>query len=297
LNFYGKKKFKRKPQWLKKILVDGNKTALVRNVLEHYQLNTICTNAKCPNRGECYARKTATFLILGELCTRNCVFCAVEHKIPLPPNPKEPENIALAVKELALRYVVITSVTRDDLSDGGANHFVKVIKAIRKLNPSSKIEPLIPDFQGKIEPLHLILNTKPYVLNHNIETVPRLYSIIRPKANYKVSLQILKEAKKYNPKQITKSGLMVGLGEESNEIIQVMKDLCDVDCDILTIGQYLRPSKAHYPVMEFITPEQFEYYKQKGLQLGFKNIISAPLVRSSYLAEQVSTSIHQVETI
>ncbi len=291
------KKFKRKPQWLKKILVDGNKTALVRNVLKHYQLNTICTNAKCPNRGECYARKTATFLILGEFCTRNCSFCAVEHKIPLAPNPKEPENIALAVKELGLRYIVITSVTRDDLSDGGANHFVKVIEAIRKLNPSSKIELLIPDFQGKMEALHLILDVKPYVLNHNIETVPRLYSIIRPKANYKVSLQILKEAKKYNPKQITKSGLMVGLGEKSIEIIQVMKDLCEINCDILTIGQYLRPSKEHYPVIEFITPEQFEYYKQKGLQLGFKNVISAPLVRSSYLAEQVSTSIHQVETI
>jgi lipoic acid synthetase len=259
---------------------------LMQKFLEKERINTVCENALCPNRGECYKRRTATFLILGKNCTRNCAFCAINKGKPEPVDFLEPERIARATDILNLRHVVITSVTRDDLEDGGAVHFANVIKEIKKLNSEIIIEVLVPDFRGKFESVKKVVDAGPDIFNHNLETVPCLYSKIRKGADYKRSLLVLKTAKKINPQIITKSGLMTGLGETQKQVLKTMDDLRQVRCDFLTIGQYLAPTKKHYPVKEFIKPEVFEKYKQAGIEKGFLNVFSGPFVRSSYFADK-----------
>lgn len=252
------------------------------------RLHTVCESAHCPNMGKCWGEGVATFMILGEICSRACRFCAVQAGLPTPVDGQEPRQVALAVQELKLRYVVITSVARDDLADEGAQHFVDTIRAVRQLNPQTKIEILIPDFSNKLPSLQTVVDIKPEVISHNIETVRRLSPQVRPQADYQRSLDVLRNIKKLGPDILSKSSLMLGLGETSEEVIQVMRDLISVDCDILTIGQYLAPTrmKRHLPVTDFIPPEKFQEYQQIGMALGFKHVMSGPLVRSSFIAEQ-----------
>ena len=250
-------------------------------------INTVCESAKCPNIGECYSKKTVTFMILGDVCTRNCRFCAVRKGDPSLPDPLEPEKVALAAQKLGLKHVVVTSVTRDDLSDGGAGQFSKTIREIRKICPEAKIEVLIPDLQGNDESLSKIIGARPNIINHNLETVPRLYPSVRSRADYKRSLKVLKTAKNADNSLYIKSGIMVGLGEKREEVFRLMEDLREIDCDILTIGQYLRPSKEQVEVSEFIEPEVFEGYKQAGEKMGFNRVFSGPFVRSSYKAGEI----------
>ena len=275
---------KRKPEWLRIDMSKGRSLDYVENMLKKYSLNTVCEEANCPNRMECYSRKTATFMILGKECSRNCRFCNVSHGTLEEVDPKEPENLASAAVEMGLKHVVITTVTRDDLPDGGAGHFAKVVNAIRAKDSSITIELLISDLQGQKEALKTVVDSKPEIINHNVETVPRLYKEIRPMAIYERSLDVLKQVKEMDDTILTKSGMMVGLGEKEEEVIEVMKDLRDVGCDFLTLGQYLRPSEKHYPVMEYVSPETFERYRIKAEELGFKFIASGPFVRSSYKA-------------
>jgi lipoic acid synthetase len=274
-----------KPPWLRKKLPLGERAKKIEQDLMANRLHTICQEALCPNQGECFSKGVATFLIMGNMCTRNCRFCAVSSGKPEKLDPREPERLAQEIHDLHLRFVVVTSVTRDDLLDGGANHFAKVIRAIRKKCKGIGIEVLIPDFQGSSLDLGIVVNAAPEVLNHNVETVPRLYPNVRPQANYTRSLELLKKAKHIGQALITKSGLMVGLGEEKDEVIQVMADLQNSDCDILTIGQYLCPSPSHHPVVEYVRPEVFEEYEKIGLEMGFKGVASSPFVRSSFIAE------------
>ena len=275
-----------KPSWFKMKIPSSPNFFLLKKILKELQLTTVCEEAKCPNIGHCWSKKTATFMILGDICTRNCRFCAVKKGIPLPLNPEEPFLIAKAVKALGIKYAVITSVTRDDLSDGGASVFVNTIDAIRKLNRNVKIEILIPDFNGNEESLYKVFEAKPEILNHNLETVEKLYPLInRPSSFYLRSLQILEKAKKYN--LVTKSGIMVGLGENKQQIIKTLKDLRSVDCDILTIGQYLQPTKNHIPVKKYYREEEFHELKLIGKELGFKWVEAGPLVRSSFHAQQI----------
>ncbi|SHJ48587.1 lipoic acid synthetase [Dethiosulfatibacter aminovorans DSM 17477] len=276
---------KRKPEWLRTKLYSTNQGMKVEKLLRRLSLNTVCSEARCPNIGECYNRKTATFMILGSACTRNCRFCNVHGGEPETVDLKEPEKIAEAVTELGLRHVVITSVTRDDLEDGGAGHFAKVIECIRALGRHIVIEVLIPDFGGNYQALTTVIKARPDVINHNVETVPRLYLQVRPMAIYERSLELLKNVRACDLDMVTKSGFMLGLGETKEEVLKVMEDLRTVECDILTIGQYLQPSKEHYPVKEYIRPEVFESYKEIGNQMGFRSVASGPLVRSSYLAD------------
>ena len=259
----------------------------MKAMLRMLNLHTVCEEASCPNIGDCFGRKTATFMIMGDRCTRKCSYCDVSHDRPLPLDPSEPYNIARAVKMLNLRYVVITSVNRDDLPDGGASHFAKVIRAVRKENPGCSIEVLIPDFLGDRKSLETVAQAEPEVINHNIETVPSLFPVVRHRGDYRRSLQIIKWIKDINPQIISKSGIMIGLGESKEEIIEVMKDLIDANCDVLTIGQYLRPSKNHYPVKKYYTEEEFKELEEIGYSLGFKQVFSGTLVRSSYHAEEV----------
>lgn len=274
-----------KPPWLRKKLTTNHQTRQIEQDLRVNHLHTICQEACCPNRGECFAKGVATFLIMGNVCTRNCTFCAVASGSPQPLDPDEPERIARQIRTLGLHFAVITSVTRDDLPDGGANHFVEVIRVIKEKCKGVGIEVLIPDFRGSLSALRKVVHASPEVVNHNIETVPRLYPDVRPQANYKRSLQLLKRAKEMKSSLITKSGLMVGLGEKREEVEQVMLDLRSVKCDSLTIGQYLCPSRSHHPVVKYITPEVFEKYKKTALEVGFGSVASSPFVRSSYLAE------------
>lgn len=279
---------RRLPPWLhKRIPASGNIEA-TRRLLEELKLNTVCQSALCPNLGECFSRRTATFMILGNTCTRNCRFCAVQGGQPQPPDPDEPRRVALAAARLSLKHVVVTSVTRDDLPDGGAGQFAATIQAIREHLPGAVIEVLTPDFQGKREALAKVLEAGPHIFNHNIETVPRLYPEVRPGANYQRSLEVLKQVKEMAPGIYTKSGLMVGLGETKEEVEQVMADLRKVNCDILTIGQYLRPSPEHLEVKEYIPPEVFDYYGTRGQEMGFLYVAAAPFVRSSYNAAEFS---------
>lgn len=280
-------KVKRKPEWLRIDLNKGRSLNYVKEILERFSLNTVCEEANCPNRMECFSKKTATFMILGSQCSRNCSFCNVTHGSPEPVDPKEPQNIAKATVELGLKHVVITSVTRDDLPDGGAKHFSKVIKAIKTLNNDIVVEVLIPDFRGSFEALETVIKVKPEILNHNVETVPRLYSEVRPAALYERSLELLSRVKSIDSSVLTKSGIMVGLGEKEEEVIEVFKNLRLAGCDFLTIGQYLAPSAKHYPVIEYISPDVFQRYKEKALSLGFSFVASAPLVRSSYNAAEM----------
>jgi lipoic acid synthetase len=281
----------RKPHWLKKRIPPFLDLQRVKSILNETSLHTVCEEARCPNLGECFARGTATFLILGRKCTRNCGFCAVEHGTPAPPDETEPDRVAQAVKKMDLQYVVITSVTRDDLSDGGAFLFAKTIQAIRALSPKIKIEVLVPDFKGDLNSLKAVLNECPEVLNHNIETILRLYPEVRPLADYKRSLHLLKRSKEDSPHIPTKSGFMLGLGETQEEVLGLLRDLRGVGCDFLTIGQYLQPRQDRLSVMRFIPPEEFEKYKKIGEGMGFKSVASGPFVRSSFHASEMFETI------
>jgi len=286
----------KKPPWLKKRIPPFQDLQKVKTILSKGGLHTVCEEARCPNLGECFAWGTATFLILGEVCTRNCAFCAVRHGNPAPPAGDEPKRIATAVVEMDLHYVVITSVTRDDLPDGGASLFARTIGAIREQDQRIKIEVLIPDFRGEISSLKTILHASPDVLNHNIETILRLYSEVRPQANYERSLGLLKKSKELNLNIHTKSGFMLGLGETHQEVIELMKDLRETGCDLLTIGQYLQPRSDRLPVVRFIPPEEFDEYKKMGEKMGFRAVASGPFVRSSFHAAEMfaNTSIPNI---
>jgi lipoic acid synthetase len=281
----------KKPRWLKKRLPTGPEYEKVKTVIGRDRLHTVCQEAKCPNMWECFSQQTATFLIMGSRCTRDCRFCSVAYGPTEPPDPAEPERVATAARQMGLRYVVITSVTRDDLPDGGAAFFAATIEAVHRQIPSAKVEVLIPDFQGNAEALQTVLDARPDVLNHNIETVPRLYTLVRPQARYKRSLQLLSRVQKYAPGLPIKSGLMLGLGESSEEIRATLKDLIDAGCRILTLGQYLQPSKAHLPVKRFVTPEEFEQWRQIAIEIGFSEVASGPFVRSSYHAKELYQAV------
>lgn len=273
----------RLPEFLKRPIIDTDTTRNVRKILKHNCLNTVCENARCPNKNECYTKNTATFLIMGNNCTRNCRYCNISCNRPEPLDPQEPKHIAKAVKDLGLKYAVITSVTRDDLSDGGAQHFANCIYEIRKISPDVKIEILTPDFKNKKEALDIIINAHPDVFNHNIETVRAVFKTARPQGNYDTSLEVLKYIKQNSDIQ-TKSGIMIGLGETFAQIKETIKDLYSVGCDILTIGQYIQPSKEHLPVAKYYSLEEYEELKKLAASIGIKNYQIGPLVRSSYNA-------------
>jgi lipoic acid synthetase len=277
----------RKPHWLKKRIPPAQDILKVRSILEGANLHTVCEEARCPNLGECFSNGTATILILGRICTRNCGFCAVEHGVPTSLDASEPQMVAHAVRKMGLQYAVITSVTRDDLSDGGASSFAKTIRAIRSLDRKIKIEVLVPDFRGELSSLAMVLNEGPDVLNHNIETIPRLYAEVRPRADYKRSLNLLERSKNLYPRILSKSGFMLGLGEREEEVIDLLKDLRRVRCDFLTIGQYLQPRPDRLPVIRYISPEEFEEFKKTGEKMGFRSVASGPFVRSSFHAAQM----------
>ena len=280
----------KKPSWLKKRIPPFQDLIKVKAILNEGDLHTVCEEARCPNLGECFSKGTATLLILGRICTRNCGFCSVEHGVPSPLDKGEPEKIAQAVKKMGLQYVVITSVTRDDLPDGGASHFGRTIQAIRALDRKIKVEVLIPDFKGDLSSITTVLKEGPDVLNHNIETVLRLYPEVRPQADYKRSINLLKRSKESHPHILTKSGFMLGLGEIKEEVLDVLRDLREVECDFLTIGQYLQPRPDRLPVVRYIPPDEFEEYRKIGEEMGFKSVASGPFVRSSFHAAQMFES-------
>lgn len=273
----------RLPEFLKRPIIDTDTTRNVRKILKHNCLNTVCENARCPNKNECYTKNTATFLIMGNNCTRNCRYCNISCNRPEPLDPQEPKHIAKAVKDLGLKYAVITSVTRDDLTDGGAQHFANCIYEIRKISPDVKIEILTPDFKNKKEALDIIINAHPDVFNHNIETVRAVFKTARPQGNYDTSLDVLKYIKQNSDIQ-TKSGMMIGLGETFAQIKETIENLYSVGCDILTIGQYIQPSKEHLPVAKYYSLEEYEELKKLAASIGIKNYQIGPLVRSSYNA-------------
>jgi lipoic acid synthetase len=277
-----------KPDWLRVKAPQWERVGNVKEILRDLALNTVCEEASCPNIGECFNVGTATFLIMGPACTRACPYCDIDfEKKPKPLDPTEPARLAEAVRRMGLNHVVITSVNRDDLSDGGASQFVQCITAVRAVSPQTTIEVLIPDLCGNWQALEIILQAAPEVLNHNTETVPRLYRRVRPQGNYARTIELLKITRGLSPSTYTKSGIMVGLGETDEEVRQVMQDLRAVDCDILTIGQYLQPSQKHLQVAEFISPDHFAAWQAYGEELGFLQVVSSPLTRSSYHAEQV----------
>ena len=282
-----KAKRKRKPEWFLIKAPLGQNYSEVRDLLSALDLHSVCQEANCPNRAECFGDKTATFLILGDLCTRGCAFCNVKRGHPGEVDKNEPERVARAVKKLGLEYVVVTSVTRDDLPDGGAAIFAETIRAIREMNPGRKVEVLIPDFRGDSDALKTVLAAEPDVLNHNIETIERLYGEVRKGADYRRSLELISRVRRLRPEMMTKSGLMVGLGETIEEVIAVMRNLREADCDLLTIGQYLRPSEKHHPVVAFVSPEEFKEYEVIARRMGFTEVASAPLVRSSFRAAEL----------
>ncbi|ASF45612.1 lipoyl synthase [Methylovulum psychrotolerans] len=276
----------RKPDWIRIKVTANEEITRVKQLLREHQLHTVCEEAACPNLAECFQHGTATFMIMGDLCTRRCPFCDVAHGKPLPLDANEPQHLADAIAAMALKYVVITSVDRDDLRDGGAGHFAECISKIRAQTPSTKIEILVPDFRGRVEKAVAILMQQPCdVFNHNLETVPRLYKQARPGSDYQGSLDLLRRHHEALPHIPTKSGLMMGLGEETEEVYQVMQDLRAHGCSMLTLGQYLQPTKAHLPVQRYVTPEEFADYGRVAKELGFKQVASAPLVRSSYHAD------------
>jgi lipoic acid synthetase len=277
----------KKPPWLTRRLPSGPEYEKIRGLMNRGRLHTVCQEAKCPNIWECFSNRTATFLILGDRCTRNCRFCAVAHNPVEPPDPAEPMRVAQSVEKLGLTYVVVTSVTRDDLPDGGAGHFAKTIREIHRRIPEAVIEVLIPDFKGDAEALRTVLEAQPQVLNHNIETVPRLYAAVRPGAVYARSLELLAHVRTIDASISTKSGLMLGLGETTAEIRQTLKDLLDAECRMLTMGQYLQPSKDHLPVARFVPPEEFDQWQKTAFQMGFSEVASGPFVRSSYHAKEL----------
>ncbi|HJC26523.1 lipoyl synthase [uncultured Alistipes sp.] len=279
----------KKPGWLKIRLHRTPEWAEVRHIVETHKLHTICSSGMCPNQSECWSRRTATFMILGDICTRGCRFCATRTGHPLEPDAGEPERVAQSVALMQLRYVVVTSVTRDDLPDGGARHWAATVEAIRSKNPDAVIELLIPDFDARGELLDTVLASKPDIVGHNIETVERLTPLVRSRARYRTSLETLRLLAEKGA--VTKSGLMLGLGESDDEVLQTLHDLRDAGVRIVTLGQYLRPTLEHYPVAAYITPEKFEWYRLRALEMGFSYCASAPLVRSSYMAEEALRSV------
>ena len=286
-----------KPVWLRRKLPDAEALARMRGLLRRHGLHTVCEGALCPNQGECFGQGTVTFLILGNTCTRSCTFCAIPtEERPPAPDPGEPERIARASAELGLRHVVVTSVTRDDLGDGGAGRFAETVQALRRISPEIVVEILIPDFQGSVESLRTVVKSTPQILNHNLETVPRLYPEVRPQADYGRSLLLLKRVKDLKPEMPTKSGLMLGLGEKQEEILRVMADLREVSCNLLTLGQYLQPSGKHHPVVRFVAPEEFEEFRVVGEKMGFQAVFSAPLVRSSFHAAEFFEKAHSPQS-
>ncbi len=281
----------RLPFWFTQKPADPEVMSTMEKLLDRLSLHTICESARCPNVTECFSRKTATFLILGDVCTRHCSFCAVKKGQPLPVDDKEPQHLLEAVEKLNLSYVVVTSVTRDDLSDGGASQFVKTINMLHQKRNGVVVEVLIPDFGGSVEALKAVVEAHPEVVNHNVETVPRLYSEVRPGADYGRSLELLSTVRGLNPKIVTKSGLMLGLGETRGEIVGVMKDLRRANCELLTIGQYLQPSSEHHPVSRYVSPEEFSEFEGISKTLGFAGSASAPLVRSSFKAAELHAEV------
>jgi len=276
-----------KPRWLTRSLPSKPEYEMVRSLIAKGGLHTVCQEARCPNQFECFSARTATFLILGSCCTRNCGFCAIEHGPGSPPDPEEPRKVAQAAADMGLRYVVVTSVTRDDLADGGAGLFAQTIQEIRKKIPHAMIEVLIPDFQGEESALRTVLDARPHVLNHNMETVQRLYPGVRPQAVYERSLELMRRVKEYAPDIPAKSGIMLGLGEREEEIEQILRDLHYAGCSFLTIGQYLRPSEKHLAIKRYVPPEEFEQWKERALKIGFRAVAAGPFVRSSYHAGEM----------
>ncbi len=276
----------KKPDWLVLPAPNAQDMDRIRQLLGKGRLHSVCESAQCPNIGECFANKTCTFMILGDICTRNCAFCAVTHGTPSAPDPEEPVKVAQTARQLGLRHVVVTSVTRDDLPDGGAGQFAATIRAIKSETPEATVEVLIPDFRGQGALLNQVVQAAPDVINHNLETVPRLYPTVRPGAAYKQSLQLLQNVSRLDAGGhiATKSGLMLGLGEKEDEVVAVMRDLLQAGCRILTLGQYLRPSPQHHVVVEYVHPDVFKKLEETGLELGFKQVVAGPLVRSSYHA-------------
>jgi lipoic acid synthetase len=274
----------KRPEWLKVKLPVGENYSEVRNLIRNQHLHTVCEEAKCPNIAECWNHRTATFMILGDTCTRSCGFCNIKVGIPNEIDLNEPKRVADSVKQLNLRHAVITSVNRDELKDGGAFIFTQTVKSIKEAMPSTTVEILIPDFRGSEEAFEIIMTYPPDILNHNLETIHRLYHVVRPQAKYERSLNLIKWFRARGLK--TKSGFMVGIGEKKEEVLELMKDLVSYGCTILTIGQYLQPTKLHLPVDRFVTPEEFRFYKEEGLKMGFKIVESSPLVRSSYHADE-----------
>lgn len=279
----------RLPEWLRKPQRHVEADHDLKSMLRTRGLHTVCEEARCPNRNECFSRGAATFMILGDICSRSCGFCSVKtgRGLPLESLADEPEQVAEAAAQLGLRYVVITSVNRDELPDGGAGHFAETVQAVRRRLPESQVEVLTPDFKGNFKALHAVLDARPDTYNHNIESAPRLYATVRPQADYQQSLDVLKEAYRYAPEILTKSGLMVGLGETADEVKIVLQDLRAHDVGVVTIGQYLQPTRKHLPVEEFIHPDVFEEYKAYGESLGFRAVFSGPMVRSSYMADLI----------
>jgi len=285
----------KKPEWLKKtVSLNNSNINQVKDLLANLKLNTVCQSAKCPNIFECFSKKTATFMLMGNICTRNCAFCGVRSGKPQKLDGFEPKNIAKAVKEMGLSYIVLTSVTRDDLEDGGAKHFAKTVREIKITDPNLKVECLIPDFKGSKENLKILLDVKPDVLNHNLETIKRNYKTIRDHASYNRSLDILKNSKILNPGVLTKSGFMLGLGEEIEEILELLHDLESANCDIVTIGQYLQPSKENYPVQKYYSGEEFEKIKNLASSFNFKSVVAGIFVRSSYEAASTINEINKI---
>lgn len=279
------------PSWLKQKFPDPNAMLSMKSLLDGASLHTICESARCPNIGECFSRKTATFLILGDVCTRHCTFCAVKKGSPTPVDKEEPQHLLEAVEKLGLHYVVITSVTRDDLPDGGASQFARTINLLHENRRDIIVEALVPNFMGSAPALKTIVEAHPQVINHNIETVPRLYPEVKPEADYGRSLELLATVKRLNPEILTKSSLMLGLGETRDEVIGVMKDLREAGCALLTIGQYLQPSPEHHPVARFVSPDEFSQYQPMGRDIGFMEVVSAPLVRSSFRAAELYAKV------
>ncbi len=288
----------RLPEWLRKNTTHFQSVHGLKTELRRLNLHTVCESARCPNMHECFHRGAATFMILGNLCTRGCGFCSVPkgspHKQEFSLDPDEPANVARMAGSLDLRYVVITSVNRDDLADGGSHHFAETVRALRRALPSARIEVLTPDFCGSLDSVARVLDARPDVFNHNMETVARLYRRVRPQANYRQSLEVLQFAKRYRPEILTKSGLMVGLGEKPAEVEQLLQDLRGSEVDVATIGQYLQPTRRNLPVIEYVIPAQFDAYRDYGLSIGFKMVFSGPLVRSSYMADQVNEEASRV---
>ncbi|WP_280347401.1 lipoyl synthase [Pseudomonas sp. BN414] len=283
----------KKPDWIRARVSASPEVERIKQLLRKHKLHSVCEEASCPNLGECFSGGTATFMIMGDICTRRCPFCDVGHGRPKPLDPDEPKNLAVAIADLRLKYVVITSVDRDDLRDGGARHFVDCLREIRELSPGIQLETLVPDYRGRMDvALAITEQEPPDVFNHNLETVPRLYKAVRPGSDFEWSLDLLQNFKKRVPHVPTKSGLMLGLGETDDEVLEVMQRMREHEIDMLTLGQYLQPSRNHLPVQRFVHPDVFSWFAEKGAEMGFKNVAAGPLVRSSYHADQQALGHH-----